>query len=152
MRRKKQKPRKLTLENNKFVWSRRHVHLKEYKRSPCSEVLTIYLEGNKRCFLRLYFIEDNNPDLRAGYPEDGVVWGKGNYSEFVVNLNRPGIVAAIIRFAMPDVWNPVIGKKPVLIQDGMVWMVKNIKVPDEKGVRPSEYTSNDLKKMDILWK
>ncbi|VAW69666.1 hypothetical protein MNBD_GAMMA10-3070 [hydrothermal vent metagenome] len=127
----KNKLRPLVINNNDFVWACHHAHLKIYDNSPCSEALTIYLKGNKRNFLRLYFTEDNEPDLAAGYPKAGVVWSTGD-STFKANLNRPGVIAAIINFSIPDIWNPSVSKNSVIIEKRMAWMIKNIEIPEER--------------------
>jgi len=124
------KLRKITINGDNYLWNRKHVHFEDYEYSPCVEILTIYQEGKKKCPLRIYFrTEDdiksqNSPKdshWEVGYPEDGVIWQTGNDTGYV-NLNRPGVVAEIIKFAVPNYWETNKANKPTEIQNGFEWV------------------------------
>lgn len=102
--------RKITIADQVYLWNRRHFHLASYEYSPCVEILTIYRDGNKQSPLRLFFkAEDliknqkSPEDLHwlVGYRQAGVLW-KTYKQDDCVNLNRPGVVAAIIKFALAN--------------------------------------------------
>ncbi len=135
----KQKFRRINVERKSYLWIRRHVHLDNYKYSQCVEILTIYQEGYKKSPLRLHFREEeqianiNNPKdshWAVGYPEDGVIWQTGNKTG-EVNLNRPGVVAEIIKFAILKNWDAKNDNTSTDIFNGFEW-IEQIKFPKTK--------------------
>lgn len=122
--------RKIIVKDRTYLWNRRHTHLQSYEYSPCVEILTVYRDGNKKCPLRLFFREEDSiknkkspKDLHwfVGYPEDGVIW-KTYKGDKYVNLNRPGVVAAIIKFAIDRGWHSDDTNKPMEIYNAFEWL------------------------------
>lgn len=104
-------------------------HFKSIQDRPGNVTLTLYLEGYTQSFFRLYFREVENPNLIAG---DFAGYVSEIKSDFVVNLNRPGAIVAIIKKALQEGWNPSSMTKPIEVIDGMNW-IKSIKFPEDKG-------------------
>ncbi|MFC5873046.1 hypothetical protein ACFP3I_10650 [Chryseobacterium arachidis] len=124
------------------MWKRSHLHLTNYKYSKCVEKVVIYLEGYKKSPLQLSFQEEDNLTLksdiekerwRVGYPDDGVVWLYKHepplpYNEqcpadeeqtVYINLNRPAVIAELIRYFLHKDWKPKESTKPYIIEDAL---------------------------------
>ena len=126
----KRKTRRITVDGSAYVWSRSHSHSPSHEHQPCVETLTVYLEGRKQGPLRLLFAADTAIERagsteaahwEVGYPEDGVLWKTGGSGERV-NLNMPGVVARIIRYAWDHGWTPKDAPRPLEIRDGFEWL------------------------------
>lgn len=89
-----QKMRRLAVDGEHFVWRRRHRH-----RDGCVEELTVVRsrdEGSERLCLRFREQDGWRPgDFEAGVLARGAI---------VVNLNRPAVVAALVREARRRGW------------------------------------------------
>lgn len=133
--------RKITVDNQIFLWKVGHFHLEEFTFSKCCEKVVIYLENHKKSPLQLSFREEDNLTMMSnveeqrwciGYPETGALWitkGKdsvtGNEN---INLNRPAVIRKIIEFYLANGWNPAENKKP-LINEKALELVSVIKFP-----------------------
>lgn len=134
--------RKITIDHETYLWKRSHIHLTNYQHSKCIEKVVIYLEGYKKSPLQLLFREEDNLILksdvvkekwRVGYPDDGVIWlckyespsSDGrlypiNERETVsINLNRPAVIAALIRYFLRKNWKPKESSGPCIIEDAL---------------------------------
>ena len=116
------KLRKIKLDGETYLWRREHHHLTQFKYSKCVEKVTVYLEGFKNSPLQLSFREEDNLMLSiniekekwcVGYPNDGVIWmfksgldnkTKANNAE--INLNRPAVIAKLIKYFNLNGWDP----------------------------------------------
>ena len=119
----KTKNRSLWIDGCKYLWNRKHVHKNEYVRSPCSEILTVYLADQKTGPLRIAFDQDEaDTHWVIGYPNQGVIWNQTHS----FNLNEPGVVTALIRKAITLGWVPTQSKLPYdlngiqLLNDGSI--------------------------------
>lgn len=119
------KPRKLTLQDNTFVWNRKHYHAKEVPAPPCVEKLSIFLEGHKHSPLRIEFTSDKNTPYPKWCIDDAsgiVFWSSTENDKGVVNLNLPSTVAAFIKYFLQNGWTPQTSKKPFDVKDGMKYL------------------------------
>jgi len=107
----------MKINDEAYLWKRRHCHLTQFKHSKCVEKVTIYLEGFKNSPLQLSFREEDNLALKTdikkekwcvGYPDEGVVWlskpranKKPQTDHIDINLNRPAIIAELIKYCIP---------------------------------------------------
>jgi hypothetical protein len=129
------KVRRITIGNHTYLWNRTHTHLKEYRSSPCVEKITIYLEGNKRSFLRLIFKVDDNEsaegnakDMRwalSSMAEGTVVSRTAEFPDgeiVAVNFNRPAVLKDIINYLRNHDWHPESTTRPLEIQDAWKYL------------------------------
>jgi hypothetical protein len=127
--------RKITVGGQSYVWNRRHTHLKEYESTPCVEKITIYLEGNKKSFLRLFFKEDDNKRIEES--AGGMRWCLYCFGDGVaisrtadfpegemvsVNFNRPAVIKDIITYFRSHDWNPENTTRPLEIQNAWEYL------------------------------
>ena len=127
----KNKLRKIVVNHQTFLWRREHFRLKEYSYSPCVEKVVVYLEGFKNSPLELHFQQEDNLTLKAdveaenwqvGYPSDGVIWYNSsapNHPQIDINLNRPSVIAELIKYYIQRDWNPHESKKTMLVEDAL---------------------------------
>jgi hypothetical protein len=130
--------RKIVTDAGTYLWHRKHNHLIENGVKSCQEQLTIYLEGYKKCPLRVYFTESDNK-LResspgmwcVGYPENGTIWLlPGKKDEIIpaglvtisANLNKPRIIVKIIEFFIKEGWKPKELDSPFEIKEGLKFL------------------------------
>ena len=134
--------RKIKIDNETYLWKRLHLHLTNYEYSKCVEKVVIYLEGHKKSPLQLSFREEDNLTLksdiekekwRVGYPDDGVIWlykyesplpnnkpYPVNEQQTVdINLNRPAVIAELIRYFLHKDWKPKESTRPYIIEDAL---------------------------------
>lgn len=112
----KQKLRKIVVDGTSYRWRVRHVH--EPKVGPpgyrCTEVLTVFREGHPRGPARVRFVASEG--VLVGDPRSGVVeLGRGDWRVF--NLNRPGLIARLIRTF--EGWEPDARRSPWVVDDGV---------------------------------
>ena len=121
----KSKLRKVNIDGRNYLWSLKHHHDLNVE-SECLEVLKVYLDGYKASSLNIHFdvslsIKDSggkeSPHWEVGYPESGVAWKSGN-EEIRVNLNRPGVVVVLIRYALLKLWQPEVQIKQTIYKNG----------------------------------
>jgi hypothetical protein len=95
--------RRIVVDGTAYVWRRRHTHDRGAPAvAKCSEVLTIYREGHKRYPLHIQF--NNSGGWLTGYPQAGVLTRIKDGATY--NLNRPAVVAALIRWLLARGWSP----------------------------------------------
>ncbi len=128
--------RKITVDNDVYLWKRAHYHLEEYEMSPCIEKVIIYLEGYKNSSLQLFFRQEDNLILSldiekeqwcVGYPNSGVIWkfvqGESPSKENInINLNRPAVISILIQYYIENGWNPKKSKRPFIVKDALKLM------------------------------
>ncbi len=144
----KRKLRELKIEGKAYLWTRKHVHLESYVYSPCVEVLTIYKGDYKKAPIRLFLREEDSLGQRSQNRNsvtheacwfahdggDGVLW-KASFGTGVlkvVNLNHPGVVVAIAKFALQNGWSPETMRSPMEIDYGFDW-IDAIDFPEPRG-------------------
>ena len=119
-----------------YLWKRGHYHPNEFEHSKCVEKVIIYLEGYKNSPLHLLFkAEDNlllNIDIEKehwciGYPDDGVIWlfkprpdKKPQTINVEVNLNRPGVIAKLIKHFVEKEWMPRKSNKALVKENALL--------------------------------
>lgn len=120
--------KRLVVDTATYISSTK-THFSSHGARSGAVVLTLYLEGNRRTFFRLHFLENETPNLLAGDFSGCVTDLKTGFGE---NLNRPGAIVAIIKKALSEGWAPNLAGKPTEIRDGMSW-IKTIAFPKEVG-------------------
>lgn len=94
-------PRQIVVDELDFEWTRRHVH----DDGPCIEKLSVWRAHRKGGRLLVRFVDGQGGATLAGAGwgghDGGLLVGSRSY-----NLNRPGVVAALIRRALREGWNP----------------------------------------------
>lgn len=138
----KNKLRQIKIDNETYLWKREHLHLTGYEHSKCIEKVVIYLEGYKKSPLQLLFREEDNLNIKTdierekwcvGYPDDGVIWlykyqpslpNNEPYSIdqqqiIAINLNRPAVIAELIRYFLQTDWKPKEITRPLIIEDAL---------------------------------
>lgn len=141
----KNKLRRLKVNNETYLWKREHYHLTKFDHSACTEKVTIYLEGFKKSPIQLLFREEDNLTLKTdiekekwcvGYPDDGVIWlfkykpPLPNNEPYPVeqrqtiniNLNRPAVISALIKYFNSNGWSPKVSVKPFEINDALKYL------------------------------
>ncbi|MGD1839624.1 MAG: hypothetical protein ACFB0B_01835 [Thermonemataceae bacterium] len=128
--------RSIKVDGKYYLWKREHQHLDEFIYAKCVEKVTIFLKGYKKSPLYLLFREEDNPLLETdnkqvkwcvGYPDAGVIWSSVPDSVETItyiNLNRPAVIAALIRFFMKEKWQPASTSRPLKIEQALVWLSK----------------------------
>ena len=140
--------RKIVVDGETYLWCRMHRHIKHYDLSPCAETLTILPYPSKRNYVSIRF-KDEEHKQRAGkkgvwnigYPESGILWLYDQDGPFHTdlmfrprevaaefNLNRPKVVAAIIRLLRTTQWNLADAKGALIIENGLNWLDENYKI------------------------
>ncbi len=56
----KNRLRKITIDDETYLWKRRHIHLTRCDHSKCVEKVVIYFEGYKNSPLQLLFREEDS--------------------------------------------------------------------------------------------
>ena len=108
----KSKNRVLTIDGQQYLWNRKHVHKKQYVRSPCTEILTVYRADQKTAPLRITFDQDEaGTRWVVGDPHQGMIWNR----DASINLNEPGVVTALIREAIVQGWVAAQSKHPYVL-------------------------------------
>jgi hypothetical protein len=107
--------RRLTVDGRPFLWRRTHRHRAENGPTACVEILRVFPDGNKKAVLQITFAE--SPGWTVGYPQAGVI--RSTTSSTSYNLNRPVIVAALIRAMLATEWKPFETDVPVEVDDGI---------------------------------
>ena len=141
----KNKLRRIKVNDATYLWKRWHHHLTEFKHSECVEKVTIYLEGYKKSPLRLSFREEDNFPLKTdidgekwnvGYPDSGVLWRFQNQPDspnnqsplpeqvqtVEINLNRPAVIAELIKYFSLHGWNPMEASKPFVEENALKFL------------------------------
>ncbi|MCP4392887.1 MAG: hypothetical protein GY804_01240 [Alphaproteobacteria bacterium] len=128
--------RKIKIEGITYLWTLNHIHKSGKLHSNCIEVLKVYREGYKNSPSKIKFNVSqsikkakgpNMPHWKVGYPKDGVAWKTGdNYIE--INLNRPGVVSTLIKFALAEFWFPETKSTPTDYPQGFD-LLEKIKLP-----------------------
>jgi hypothetical protein len=113
----------IVVKGRNYLWKREHLHSGN-ETLKCVERITIYLEGNKKSVLRLYFREVDNQLLKEswniGYPDDGIIW-RSNTDYICINLNKPAIIAKLIEYFLNNNWKPELNK-PMIINDALKYL------------------------------
>ncbi|NDV17420.1 hypothetical protein GO009_15455 [Muricauda sp. TY007] len=139
----KNKLRKIKIDGETYLWKREHHHLTEFEYSKCVEKVTVYLEGFKNSPLQLFFREEDNLILKTdiekekwcvGYP-DGVIWlfkpradKKPQTDHVDINLNRPAVIAELIKYFNSNGWNPRKASKP-FVEENALKFLETIELP-----------------------
>jgi len=117
----KKQMRKIVVDGETYLWTRRHFHLTEYTQSRCVEKLNIHHADHKRSPLLLRFREEDNQHRPSatdhwyvGSPGDGGIFllEGGVGCHFCLDFNRPRVIAAIIRLLRATLWNPATDNRP----------------------------------------
>ena len=141
--------RRIVVDGEVYLWHRRHSHLKDFELSPCVETLTVYPQDSKRGYLRIRFREEDNRNRsdrddswHAGYPQSGVLWlcQPDTPSTTAFNLNRPRVVAAVIRLLRTTRWNLTEARTPVLIENGIQFLDMHYQALQDMIERPGIQT------------
>ena len=106
------KLRKITIEDDVYLWGRRHSHREEDKKQYCIETVTVYLEGYKKSALHVFF--DNRDALKFDWSveeqEGLLVYSEQKELGVVefksINLNKPSSIRKIICYFRKNGWNP----------------------------------------------
>ena len=123
--------RKITVSGKSYLWYRVHRHVKAEGVSPCVETLSVFAQASKKNPLRMRFWQRDNrvrvgrsDSWEVGYPEDGVVWLRDQNRNciFRLNLNRPKVVATLIRLVQATGWNPNDASPPLIIENGLQFL------------------------------
>lgn len=141
------KLRAIEVNNESYLWKRKHFHLTEFELSQCVEIVTIFLKGFKDSPLRLYFREEDNliteMDVEkekwcVGHPEVGIIWLYKYKTAFAnnepyplaqlqtikINLNRPAVIAELIKYFNLQGWNPKETRKPFIEENALRFIKK----------------------------
>ncbi|WP_299680677.1 hypothetical protein [uncultured Dokdonia sp.] len=134
----KNKLRKIKINNNTYLWRRGHYHLPKFEYSECVEKVTIYLEEYKNSPLQLSFREEDNLILKTnidkekwcvGYPDSGVIWlfkpradKKPQTEHIAINLNRPAVIAELIKYFNLNGWKPKENSKPFVEENALKFL------------------------------
>lgn len=132
------KLRKIQIDHATYLWKRAHLHVTADGHTQCIEKVVIYLEAHKKSPLQLSFKESDNLKFKTdpekekwcvGYPDDGMIWlyklpGSGSYSSdeqqtMVINLNRPAVIAELIRYFLQTGWQPKESTQPYIVEDAL---------------------------------
>lgn len=132
------KLRKIQIDQETYLWKRTHLHVTADGHTECIEKVVIYLEGHKKSPLQLSFKDGDNLKIKTdpqkekwciGYPEDGVIWlyklpghipdSNDQQQEIVINLNRPAVIAALIRYFRQTGWQPKESTQAYIIEDAL---------------------------------
>ncbi len=134
----KQKLRKIRVGSQTYLWT----VASEYRHNACLEVLTIYQDDYKKSPIRLFFREEDSLEKRQQLDDEcwlvsnvgkGILWKTGDGATIqVVNLNHPGVVAAIAKFALQNGWFPETMHSPMEIDYGFDW-IEAIDFPEPRG-------------------
>jgi hypothetical protein len=122
MTRSSRRVRTVVVDGVPFVWSVAHKHHVLPASSPgtgtgrCREVFSAYLKGKRTGPLRVWFTASEGRG--AGYPAAGVAWVSDGARLVDINLNTPGVAAAIVREALKRGWSPGASRAPVLLEAG----------------------------------
>ncbi len=134
--------RKITIDDAVYLWKREHLHLIAGEPCKCIEKVVIYLEGYKKSPLQLFFREEDNLKFKTdiekekwkvGYPDDGVIWlyrqpllvdlySNNQEQTIEINLNRPAVIAALIRYFLQTDWNPKQSTSPYIIKEALKFL------------------------------
>lgn len=96
------------VDNQSFLWYRRHLHIEK----KCVERLRVFPAANKSRYLQIEFWGGDQAAV-AGSDQGGVIFWPGR--EDTYNLNRPAVIAALIRYALQNGWN----NKTLFCQNGI---------------------------------
>lgn len=94
--------RRIVVDEQTYLWRRRHRHVDTQGGAGCEEILTVYAEGFGKSALRLVFISD--AEWGAGDFDAGVIYAR--HDKLSYNLNRPAVIAALIRHMRQQGWQP----------------------------------------------
>ena len=99
--------RKITVDGHAYLYRARQSKTEMQR-------LTFFLkEGSQRFRLELLFPFSKEQDVDLGYiSKDGVIY----INDQAFNLNRPAVVAALIRKSISAGWNPAKGVPPDVIE------------------------------------
>lgn len=131
--------RRINVNDEIYLWRRGHYHLTEFKHSKCAEKVVIYLEGFKNSPIHLSFKEEDNlifkDDIEkekwcVGYPDNGVIWlldlsrpdNVPPPAHIDINLNRPAVIAILIKYFIQNGWNPKETTRPLIIEDALKFL------------------------------
>ncbi len=144
----RQSLRKITVGEEVYLWKREHYHLTEYSYAQCAEKVVIYLEGYKNSPLHLLFREEDNLIFKrnhdqekwcVGDPEVGVIWKFKPRPDHLpqtetqtINLNRPAVIAGLIKYFRENGWQPKEMRKPMVVHDALV-LLELIDLPQGHG-------------------
>ncbi len=94
--------RRIVVDEQTYLWRRRHHHAESPEGAMCEEILTLYAQGFGKSALRLVFKGD--AEWGAGDFDAGVIYAR--HGTLSYNLNRPAVVAALIRYMLQQGWLP----------------------------------------------
>lgn len=118
--------RPITVDGQRYVWWQGPAGFPGEYDARFIWGLTVFLEGRKRSPLWIAFPHDGGTIEQAGYPEHGVLWFTDRYEDY--NLNRPGVVAPIIRYMRNEGWDPESSLKPLVVANGW-YLFKELTLP-----------------------
>ncbi|MCA9635051.1 MAG: hypothetical protein KC420_03345 [Myxococcales bacterium] len=113
--------RTLMIDGVTYAWHRAHTHVEVNGERRCVERVSAWIEGSRGASLivRLHQGQGGHTAAGSGWGgfDGGVLMGRAEY-----NLNRPAVVAALIRAALARGWAPREGRG-LEIDDGFALLV-----------------------------
>lgn len=90
--------RRIAIDGTIFLWYLRYERLQ-----PAYALrLRVFVRNDKTGVLEIDFLSESGASVGDGYPEFGVIsWPD---QEQTYNLNRPAVIAALIRYALKEGW------------------------------------------------
>jgi hypothetical protein len=89
--------RRLCIDGQIFLWYRGHIHIEQH----CVERLRVFPAANKSRYLQIEFWEGDQAAVAGSYQGGVILWPE---HEETYNLNRPAVIAALIRYALQNGW------------------------------------------------
>jgi hypothetical protein len=123
------------VDHENYVWKRGHFELSSYENSNRAEKVLMYMDGFWGPSLTLLFKEDDNSKRMENNPmegqwqisswldDTGILYKEGNDSDgvdYMVNLNKPSVIAELIRYYRKSIWNPKETKQPIIIEEALL--------------------------------
>ncbi len=140
----KSKLRRVTINDEIYLWRREHLHINEYQFSECVEKVVIYLNGCKNSPLQLIFKEEDNLHIFTnierqkwcvGQPDEGIIWlyqyrpplennepYPTDEQPISINLNLPSVITHLIKHFLLNDWKPKENRKPLIIENGLEFL------------------------------
>jgi len=119
--------RRIVVDEQTYLWRRRHRRTSGPEGAGCEEILTVYAEGFGKSALRLVFTSD--AEWGAGDFDAGVIYARHNKLSY--NLNRPAVVTALIRHMREQGWQPQRERTP-RIEAQAIPLLELSRAPQEK--------------------
>jgi hypothetical protein len=117
--------RAITVDGVRYLWARAHAHASDASgHRQCSETVRAWRREHRGAPLVVRFVDGES----GGHTTAGDGWGGGDglllLGERWINLNRPAVVAALIRSARQSGWNASTDG-PHVVADGFAFVLAN---------------------------